>query len=38
MSEESKKLEYERRVIQTGVPSFVVGLEEGHIPTFWLLP
>ena len=34
----SKKLEHGRRLIYAGVPSFFgLGLEDGHVPSFWLL-
>ena len=32
------KLEHARRMIYAGLPSFFgLGLEDGHISTFWLL-
>ena len=35
---DSKKLEHARRVIYAGFPSLLgLGLEDGHVPTFWLL-
>ena len=35
---DSKKLEHGWRMIHAGFPSFFgLGLEEGHVPTFWLL-
>ena len=37
-TEDSKKLEHGCRVICAGVPSsFGLGLEDSHVPTFWLL-
>ena len=35
---DSKMLEHGCRVIYAGFPSFFgLGLEDGHVPTFWLL-
>ena len=35
---DSNKLEHGCRIVHTGVPSFFgFGLEDGHVPTFWLL-
>ena len=35
---DSKELEHGCRLIYAGIPSFfVLGLEDGHVPTFWLL-
>ena len=35
---DSQKLEHGCRMIYAGVPSFFgLGLEDGHVPTFWLL-
>ena len=35
---DSRKLEHACRVLYAGCPSFFgVGLEDGHVPTFWLL-
>ena len=39
MQHDSKKLGHGCRMIYTGVASFLhLGLEEDHVPTFWLLP
>ena len=35
---DSKKLEHGRRMFYTGFASFFgLGLDDGHVPTFWLL-
>ena len=35
---QSQKLEHATRIIYAGIPSFFgLGLEDGHVPTLWLL-